>query len=146
MALDPVTAILDIGGKVFDKIFPDPLERDKAKLRLLELQQTGELAALAAETDLAKGQLEINKQEAAHASVFVAGWRPAIGWTCAGAYAYHFVIQPFLSFIIANTGHTVILPEFDMGELTTVLLGLLGLGGLRTFEKYKGVTKGGFDK
>jgi len=137
MALDPVTAILDIGGKVFDKIFPDPLERDKAKLRLLELQQTGELAALAAETDLAKGQLEINKQEAAHTRLFVAGWRPFIGWVCGTSFAYHYILQPFMVFVIVNTGHKVELPEFQMNELTTVLMGLLGLGSLRTIEKVK---------
>jgi hypothetical protein len=92
--------------------------------------------------ELAKGQLEINKAEAASSSVFKGGWRPAIGWTCAAAFAYHFVLQPFLLFAVAMFGLDIpALPEFDMSSLMTVLMGMLGLGGLRTFEKQKGLTK-----
>ena len=92
--------------------------------------------------ELAKGQLAINQAEAKHKSIFVAGWRPFIGWTCGIALAWHFVIAPFIMFFSAYFG--VVLPElptFDMGSLMTVLMGMLGLGGLRTFEKYKGITK-----
>ena len=92
--------------------------------------------------ELAKGQLEINKAEAASSSVFKGGWRPFIGWTCGAAYAYHFVLQPFLLFAVAMFGLDIpALPEFDMSSLMTVLMGMLGLGGLRTFEKQKGLTK-----
>ena len=92
--------------------------------------------------ELAKGQLAINQTEAKHKSIFVAGWRPFIGWTCGIALAWHFVIAPFIIFFSAYFGITLPeLPTFDMGSLMTVLMGMLGLGGLRTFEKYKGITK-----
>lgn len=91
---------------------------------------------------LALAQIEVNKAEAASGSIFKGGWRPFIGWTCGVAFAYHFVLQPLLVFVVAVSGATVpALPEFDMASLMTVLGGLLGLGSLRTFEKYKGVSK-----
>jgi len=92
--------------------------------------------------ELAKGQLEINKAEASHKSIFVAGWRPFIGWTCGIALAWHFVLQPLIMFLSVLFGFTLPeLPVFDMGSLMTVLMGMLGLGGLRTYEKQKGLTK-----
>jgi len=91
------------------------------------------------------GQLEVNKAEAAHRSIFVAGWRPMVGWVCAAALAYHFIFYPIIVFILVAfnvTGlHPSDLPSFDMDSLMTVLLGMLGLGGLRTYEKAKGVAK-----
>jgi hypothetical protein len=91
------------------------------------------------------GQLEVNKAEAAHRSIFVAGWRPMVGWVCAAALAYHFILYPLIVFILVSfqiTGlHPSDLPSFDMDSLMTVLLGMLGLGGLRTYEKAKGVAK-----
>lgn len=86
-------------------------------------------------------QIEVNKAEAQHRSVFVAGWRPFIGWTCAVAMAYHFVMQPIIVFSLSANGVDYSLPEFDMASLMTVVLGILGLGGMRSFEKYKGITK-----
>jgi hypothetical protein len=139
MAIDPISAALDIGGKLIDRLWPDATQAAAAKLELLKMQQTGELAQLTAETELAKGQIEVNQAEAGSSSLFVAGWRPWIGWVCGIAFAYHFVAQPFLAFILAATGHPVTLPTFNMDALYTVLLGMLGLGSMRTFEKYKGV-------
>jgi len=87
-------------------------------------------------------QLEINKAEAASGSLFKGGWRPFVGWICGFALLYHFILSPMIIFIITLTGATIPpLPEFDMGSLMTVLLGMLGIGGLRTFEKQKGLTK-----
>ena len=86
-------------------------------------------------------QIEVNKVEAQHRSVFVAGWRPFIGWTCAVAMAYHFVMQPIIIFALSANGIAYDLPEFDMASLMTVVLGILGLGSMRSFEKYKGITK-----
>jgi hypothetical protein len=92
--------------------------------------------------ELAKGQLEINKAEAQHRSIFVAGWRPFLGWCLSFAMAWHFVLAPMTMFVAGWTGATIPeLPVFDMDSLMTVLLGMLGLGGLRSFEKYKGLTK-----
>jgi hypothetical protein len=92
--------------------------------------------------ELAKGQLEINKAEAAHKSLFVAGWRPFVGWTCGVALAWHFVGQPLVVFGITVAGvETPELPVFEMESLLTVLLGMLGLGGLRTFEKTKNIAR-----
>ena len=87
-------------------------------------------------------QLEINKAEAASGSLFKGGWRPAVGWICAIAFAYHFVLQPLIIFVVAIVGVDIPnLPEFQMNTLLTVLGGLLGIGGLRTYEKQKGLTK-----
>jgi hypothetical protein len=92
--------------------------------------------------ELAKGQLEINKAEAQSRSIFVAGWRPFIGWTCGVALLAHFLIFPTADVITAYMGiPPVEYPAFDMDSLMTILLGMLGLGGMRTFEKYKKVSK-----
>lgn len=90
--------------------------------------------------EAAIAQVEVNKQEAQHKSVFVSGWRPSVGWICSAAMGYHFIVQPVVVFGVVLSGHTVPdLPVFDMNSLMTILLGMLGLGGLRTYEKSKGV-------
>ena len=87
-------------------------------------------------------QIEVNKAEAASGSVFKGGWRPFIGWVCGVAFAYHFVLQPFIVFVVAAAGIAIPeLPTFDMGSLMTVMMGMLGLGGLRSYEKKQGLTK-----
>ena len=86
-------------------------------------------------------QIEVNKAEAAHKSIFVAGWRPFVGWVCGVALSYHFILAPLLQFGFAIGGIDQELPEFDLSQLSTVLMGMLGLGGLRTFEKMKGVSR-----
>ena len=92
--------------------------------------------------ELAKSQIEVNKAEAQSRHWFVASWRPFIGWTCGIALMWHFVLSQFILFFATMFGFDLpALPEFDMGSLMTVLMGTLGLGGLRTFEKYKGMTK-----
>ena len=130
-----LTALIGPVTSLLDKFIED--KDQKAKLAH-ELSTMAEKHA----QELAKGQLEINKAEAGHKSIFVAGWRPFIGWTCGVALAWHFVIAPFIMFFSAYFGLDMpALPDFDMGSLLTVLMGVLGLGGLRTFEKYKGITK-----
>ena len=84
---------------------------------------------------------EVNKEEAKHRTVFVAGWRPFTGWVCASALAYHFILEPVLVFFLTLYGINIDLPQFDMGSLLTVLMGMLGLGSLRTYEKTQGLTK-----
>ena len=86
-------------------------------------------------------QIEVNKEEAKHRTVFVAGWRPFTGWVCATALAYHFILEPVIVFVLALYNIQLTLPQFDMASLLTVLMGMLGLGGLRTYEKKQGLTK-----
>jgi hypothetical protein len=131
--------LIPILGNLFDKIFPDPKAAANAKLEIMRLAQAGELAQLDADLKLATGQMEVNKAEAANASVFVSGWRPAIGWTCGAAFAFKFVVGPSAVVLMAMAGHPITLPNFDFTEMSTILLGMLGLGGLRTVEKVKGV-------
>jgi hypothetical protein len=132
MALDPLSALLDIGGKVIDRVWPDPAQQAAAKLELFKLQQSGELAQIA-------GQMEINKVEAANPSVFVSGWRPAIGWICGAGFAVQFVVGPLAEWGSALYGHPVKFPAMDTGTMMPLLLGMLGLGGMRTAEKIQGV-------
>ena len=87
--------------------------------------------------EINKAQIEVNKVEAGSTNLFVSGWRPFVGWTCGFALCYHFVLQPLLMFILSSTGNPMELPGFDMTTLTTVLMGMLGLGGLRSYEKVK---------
>lgn len=124
MSLDPLTAGFDFAAKLLDKLFPDPTQRAAAQAQLLQIQQTGELA-----------QIAVDQEEAKSENIFVSGWRPALGWTCVSAFAYHYVMQPLLVFIILQLGGKVNLPDFDMSTLSTVLMGMMGLGSLRTVEK-----------
>lgn len=92
--------------------------------------------------ELALAQIDVNKAEAASKNIFVAGWRPFVGWTCGLALAWHFLGVPIVTSIFVWAGRELPpLPAFDMESLMTVLLGMLGLGGLRTFEKFKGVAR-----
>lgn len=141
MAFDPISAALDIGGKLIDRLWPDPTERDKAKLELLKMQQDGELKVLLADVELAKGQMEVNKAEAANASVFVSGWRPGVGWVCVLALFSQFILRPFFEFGAHLLGYAEHYPSLEIGDLMTLLLGMLGLGAMRTTEKLRGVTK-----
>ena len=139
MAFDPVTAILGIGEKVIDRLWPDPTQASQAKLELYKMQQSGELAVLSSETELAKGQLIVNAEEAKSDRIFVAGWRPFIGWVCGAAFAWNWILLPTVLFLAKLYGNDVQLDRADMGEMLPVLLGMLGLGALRTTEKIKKV-------
>jgi hypothetical protein len=126
--IGPVSGILD-------KVIPDNDMKAKLAHEIATMSDTHAQQALLA-------QLEINKAEAASGSLFKGGWRPAVGWICAIAFGYHFVLQPLLVFVLTASGVDLPdLPEFDMGTLLTVLGGMLGIGGLRTVEKAKGLTK-----
>ena len=110
---------LDVVGKIIDKVagHVDKFTLDKEeKAQLIQ---------------------EVNKIEAGSTNLFVSGWRPFVGWTCGFALCYHFVLQPFLMFVLFSIGKPMELPVFDMSTLTTVLFGMLGLGGMRSFEKIK---------
>ena len=121
--IDPISNILD--KFVADKDLKQKLEHElKTELHRANM-----------------AQIEVNKEEAKHRTVFVAGWRPFTGWVCASALAYHFILEPVIVFVLALYNIQLTLPQFDMGSLLTVLMGMLGLGGLRTYEKKQGLTQ-----
>jgi hypothetical protein len=142
MAFDPLSAAFELGGKVLDHFFPDPAKRAEAQLELLKLQQSGDLAKMANETSLMQMQADIDKTEAASPNLFVAGWRPFVGWTCGSGLAMQFIIAPIGTWIAALAGHAVAFPTLDTGTMTTLLIGMLGLGGMRTVEKLQGAATG----
>jgi hypothetical protein len=125
-------------GPIIDGVLdfiPNPKERQRAKEQL-------ETQMLGAMTSLVQGQLEINKEQAKHSSVFVAGARPAIMWICGAGIAWNFVAKPIITWVAFLLGFDLQgAPELDTSELTTILLGMLGLGGLRTYEKRLGVAR-----
>jgi hypothetical protein len=135
-------SLFDFGGKIIDRLFPDPDKAQQAKIELFKLQQSGELAQLAAETDLAKGQLAVNTEEAKSSSIFVSGWRPFIGWVCGSAFAMNFVVGPIITFSVqAFLGKNFPWPTLDFATIMPVLLGMLGLSGMRSYDKAKGTAK-----
>lgn len=128
-------------GPIMDgvlRFIPDKNERAKAKEQF-------ETQMLAAMTGLVQGQLQINMKEAQHGSIFVAGWRPAIGWICGIALGWNYILQPIVLWVAFLSGVEGLdkAPKLDTAELTTILLGMLGLGGLRTYEKRLGVARAG---
>ncbi len=130
MGFDPFSAAFNLINTGLEKWIPDANTRTQAAQ---ELSQQMALQVM--------GQIELNKAESQSQSLFVAGWRPFIGWVCGGAYAYTFVIQPFLVFALLACGLTLPpLPHLDWSELSFVLFGLLGLGAMRTYEKKLGST------
>jgi hypothetical protein len=127
--LGPIT---DIITKVLDKVIPDPKAKAEAFLKLTELQQSGDLAVMAAQSD-------INKIEANNPKLFVSGWRPFIGWICGLGFGYAVFISPVFAGIMTMVGHPVVMPEVPTATILELLAGMLGFGGLRTAEKFKGV-------
>lgn len=136
MDITGLGAVFDFGSKVLDKIFPDPQKAQEAKIELFKLQQNGELAQLAAETQLAQGQLDINKIEAASDSLFVSGGRPFVIWIGGFSLAYAAILEPMARFVAAvGFGYTGSFPAIDTTLTLQVLFGVLGLGALRSYDK-----------
>ena len=130
-----INSLIGPATKLLDKVIEDKDQKAKLAHELATMADK-----LAHEQQLA--QMAINKEEASSGSLFKGGWRPCVGWLCAIAFGYHFVLQPVIIFVVALVGIEIPeLPEFDMGTLLTVLGGMLGIGGLRTYEKQKGLTK-----
>lgn len=127
MALDPITSGIDLAKVAIEKIWPDKTEKEKAEL--------------AAAVAMVQGQLDINKAEAASGSAFVGGWRPFIGWVCGMAFAWNWCGLPVAMFILAYLDKPMQLAQADMTEMMPVLMGMLGLGALRSYEKTKGVAR-----
>ena len=133
MNFDPITAGIDLVSKIIDRVIPDRAAADKAKAELLVMQTKGEL-------DQLTGQLEINKVEAGSQSTFVAGWRPFIGWICGCALAYAALLEPVMRFTAeVMFGYKGAFPVINTDITLQVLLGILGLGAYRTYERVQGV-------
>lgn len=125
--------LLEVGKTLLDRFIPDPEAKRAAEAEFLKMAMGGELQQTIA-------QLEINAREAAHPSVFVAGWRPAFGWCGALGFVYATIGQPLLAWGAAIKGWPAP-PALNLDLLWVVVTGMLGIGGLRTFEKTKGVAK-----
>jgi len=128
--------ILELGKGLINRFFPDPAQAAAAQLELLKMAQTGELAQLAADTEIAKAQLAVNQAEASSGNAYASSWRPTVGYTCVAGLAYTFLLQPLLPWVAALFGANVPpLPPLDTNVLMTLLLGMLGIGGMRSFDK-----------
>lgn len=130
-------ALIPVLGPLIDKLvdrIPDPAARERAKME-------AEATLLAASIEEMKGQVSINIEEAKNPNLFVAGWRPMIGWACACAFCFLYVIGPVVVWIASWYGATITLPQFNSGDLMSLTFGMLGIAGFRTFEKVKGVAK-----
>jgi hypothetical protein len=118
-------AVADLAGTVINRIWPDKSDSDKQQL--------------AAAVMVVQGQIDINKAEAGNPSVFTSGWRPGVGWTCVAACAWNWVGLPVAKLALALAGITIALTPADISEMMPILIGMLGLGGLRTFERINGI-------
>lgn len=125
MDITGIGAVSDLIGTVVNKIWPDKTEQEKQQL--------------AAAVMVVQGQLDINKSEAGNTNVFVSGWRPFVGWVCGSACAWNWIGLPIVKMGLVLWGHPIVLSPADLSEMMPILLGMIGLGGLRTVEKINGV-------
>jgi hypothetical protein len=126
--------LLEVGKGIIDRLFPDPAAKAAAELELLKMTQDGDLKQIL-------GQLEINAKEAAHPSIFVAGWRPFFGWAGGVGFIYATIGQPLMAWLAQIKGWPMP-PSINIDLLWVVVTGLLGIGTLRSVEKVKGKSKG----
>lgn len=138
MALPIIGSLIEVGMKIIDKVIPDPQAKLQAQYQLLSLKQAGEFKEIDAQLQMAQGQMDTNKVEAANPSVFVSGWRPAMGWCLVAIFAANYIGVPLLAWLspVLNIPPPV---RMDMTEVLPVLAGMLGLGAMRMGEKIKGV-------
>lgn len=129
--------IIDGIFKIVDKILPDPQAKAQAQLEILRMNQAGEFKQIETDLQLALGQLEVNKIEAAAPDLFRGGWRPAVGWVCVIGLLYTYLGQPLLAWA-SGIWSVPTPPSLDLGDLLILLGGMLGLGGMRTMERLKG--------
>jgi hypothetical protein len=125
--------LLEVGKTILDRFVPDPAKKAEAEMELLRMAADGELKQVVA-------QLEINAREAQHASIFVAGWRPAFGWCGAAGFVYATILQPVLAWVAAIKGWPMP-PALNLDLMWVVITGMLGIGGLRSIEKVKGAAR-----
>ena len=138
MDLTGLGSVFSLGKTIIDKIWPDKVEAEKAKLRLFELTQAGEFKELEAELEKARLQVGVNTAEANSGSNFRGGWRPFIGWICGLGLAYAVLLQPLITGVVQATVPNMqgfVMPFVQTDALMALLFGMLGLGGYRTYEK-----------
>jgi len=139
MGFDPITAALDLGKMAIRRIWPDPQQQAEEERKLLELSQSGTLAELNAHVQLMMGQMDINKEEAKHKSLFVAGARPAVIWAGVFSFTWAGIIHPLLTWVWAFAGMDGEPPPIiETGVLGAIVPALLGVAGMRSFDKNKG--------
>jgi hypothetical protein len=126
--------IADLATTVINKLFPDKAAEEKDKMAF-------EMQKLLLEAQTSQAQTDVNKIEAASTNIFVAGWRPFVGWVCGTGFGIQ-VLGPLLQWVSSLAGHPVIFPALDTGLMTSTLAALLGLGGMRSWEKIQGVNSG----
>lgn len=127
--------IIDAIFKVVDKLIPDPQAKAAAQLEILKMQQAGDFKQAEIDLQMAQGQIDTNKIEAASDDPFKSGWRPFIGWVCGLGFATQFIIAPWGTWLAALNGKAVAFPAMDMTQMMPLLFGMLGLGAYRTYEK-----------
>ncbi len=134
MSLDltGIGSVADLAGTIVGKIWPDKTQAEKD-------QMAQALAILQGQIQMNQGQLGINQAEAQSSSLFVSGWRPFVGWVCGSACAWNWVGLPALNFIAAAARHPLGVAPADLTQMLPLLLGMLGMGALRTYEKAQGV-------
>lgn len=142
MAIDPITSILEIGKVAIERIWPDATKRAEELRKLEQMHQEGRAHELDAYVKLMVAQMDVNKAEATHASVIVAGWRPFIGWVGGASMAYQFIVYPLLTWLWSSLIASGVIeqgmshpPMIDTGALFTVVTGMLGVGVMRSFDK-----------
>ena len=127
-----ITALIQPVTNLLDKVIPDADTKQRIAHEIATMTESHA-------HEIAKAQIEVNKTEAGNKNLFVAGWRPAVGWVCCLGMAGNFLVIPLANFTLALSGSSVVVPLIDLSTMMPVLMGMLGLGALRTVEKTKGV-------
>ena len=129
-----ISLLVSAIAPLLDKVIPDADERNRLAHEIATLTERQA-------HEIAKAQIEVNRTEAAHKSLFVAGWRPATGWICASGLGFNYIVVPLGNFTLAIIGDGTVIPSLDLSQMLPVLMGMLGLGAFRTYEKTKSVAR-----
>lgn len=144
MDLTGIGAVFNMGSKIIDKFWPDKAEAERIKIELFKMTQAGEFKELEADIARARMQVDVNIEEAKSPSLFKGGWRPFAGWVCGLGMLYSVLLQPLITgfvraFVVGMAAFSM--PDVDTSVLMTLLLGMLGLGGLRSYDRKTGTIK-----
>lgn len=146
---NPISAVATLGGKIIDRLWPDPETAARAKAALAQLEQSGQLAEMATAAGLDAGQIEVNKVEAANSNLFVSGWRPGLGWVCVVALGVYFIPRFVIGMVFwcrlawTAEGALPALPEMGVADVIGLTATLLGASTIRMMERKWGVARVG---